>query len=300
MKLQFIMLKKFLLLVGIAAIWGSQFILNDEAVQVISPYELAFYRVTFGAIALSLILLLPMVNEPAIKWTKNLVYLLIALTFTESVIPFVMNGFGQQEVSSSVTAVLMASIPLMTIVMDYFINGRPISKMEFLGILVGFSGIVVLVYQDLLQEHDLSLLHVGFILIGAFGFSISLILMGKIPKEVPSLRFTRAILVTSSLVTLPFVFMDNHFSAISTDLWWKLVLLGSFASGIVYYMYLYLVREAGPTFASLNNYLVPVFGIILGVYLNNEIFTTGHYLGFIIILFGLVLVNLQSFKKIKN
>ncbi|MGB0777231.1 MAG: DMT family transporter [Flavobacteriaceae bacterium] len=292
------MLKNYALLIGIAIIWGSQFIINDSAVQVISPYELAFYRVLFGTLALSLIIALPQVKEEKIVWNRNLIYLLLALTLTESVIPFIMNGFGQQEVSSSVTAVLMASIPLMTLILDVIINKRKTSIVEWVGILIGFLGIVVLVYQDLVSSASLSLLHVGFILIGAFGFSISLILMGRIPKSVPSLRYTRAILLTSTVVTLPFLFFHNHFEQISSDLWIKLIVLGAFASGIVYYMYLYLVRTAGPTFASLNNYLVPVVGIFIGVMFNHEVFTLGHYLGFLIILCGLIMVNWSSFKTI--
>jgi len=290
------MLKNYTLLIGIAIIWGSQFIINDSAIQVISPYELAFYRVFFGTLALSFIIALPQVKEERIVWNKHLIYLLLALTLTESVIPFIMNGFGQQEVSSSVTAVLMASIPLMTLILDVIINKRKTSLLEWIGIFIGFIGIVVLVYQDLLRSVDLSLLHIGFILIGAFGFSISLILMGKIPKNVPSLRYTRAILMVSTIVTFPFLFFHNHFNQIDGDLWTKLILLGTFASGIVYYMYLYLVRTAGPTFASLNNYLVPVVGIFIGVMFNHEVFSFGHYLGFFIILCGLIMVNWTSFK----
>lgn len=292
------MFKNFGLLVGIALIWGSQFIINDAAIQVINPFELAFYRVFFGTLALSIILFLPSVKESSIEWNRRLVALLFALTLTESVIPFIMNGYGQQQVSSSMTAVLMASIPLMTMILDRLVNKTKTSTTSWIGLLIGLIGIVVLVYQDLRMDINLDPIYIGFVLIGAFGFSISLILMSRIPADVPALRFTRAILLTSTLVTVPFLFSENNFMKIDNSLWLKLIVLGSFASGIVYYMYLYLVKQAGPTFASLNNYLVPVVGVSIGVILNNEVFTIGHYLGFFIILIGLILVNSSSFKPL--
>jgi drug/metabolite transporter (DMT)-like permease len=290
--------KKFILLLAIAIIWGSQFILNEEAIQIISPFELAFYRIAFGALALSIIIALPVIKEPKIVWTKNLVLLLIALNLTESVIPFIMNGFGQKEVSSSVTSVLMASIPMITIVLDFLINKKKIGGLALIGVIIGFLGIVVLVYQDLLVQHNVSLLSIAYILIGAFGFAFSLILMAKIPKDVPSLRFTRAILVSGAITTLPLTLGDNHFDFIDLNLWIKLIILGSFASGIVYYMYLFLVRSAGPVFTSLTNYLVPVVGVVLGVMVNHEHFGLGHYLGFSIIMLGLILINWKELKAI--
>ncbi|MBB6460261.1 DMT family transporter [Flammeovirga kamogawensis] len=288
---------KFLLLFLIAIIWGSQFILNDDALQVITPFELAFYRVLFGCITLTLLLKLPMVKEPKIKWTKKLIYLLIALTFCESVVPFILNGYGQQEVSSAVTSVLMASIPLMTILLERIINKRKIKAIELIGLFVGFVGLIVLVYQDLITTENVNVLSIVFILIGAFSFSLALLLMSRIPTDISSLRFTRAILLSSSIIILPLTVSDNHFSAIDSDLWLKLMLLGSFASGIVYYMYLSLVRSSGSTFTSLTNYLVPAIGITLGVIIQGDNFSTGHFVGFVIIIIGLILVNVPNLKK---
>lgn len=291
-------MKNFILLFAIAIIWGSQFILNEEAIQIISPFELAFYRIGFGAVALSLIIALPVVKEPKIRWTKKLFWLLIALNLTESVIPFIMNGFGQKEVSSSVTSVLMASIPMMTIVLDFLINKKKVERLSLVGVIIGFLGIVVLVYQDLILQQDIGIWSVIFILIGAFGFALSLILMAKIPSDIPSLRFTRAILVSGAVTTFPLTLWDNHFYEIDSNLWIKLIILGSFASGIVYYMYLFLVRSAGPVFTSLTNYLVPVVGVILGVLVNHEHFGIGHFIGFSVIMLGLIMINWKQLKAI--
>jgi len=287
---------KFITLLLIAIIWGSQFILNDEALNFINPFELAFYRVLFGYIVLSIILLLK--KEPRIQWNKHLILLLLALTFCESLIPFVLNGFGQQEVNSSVTSVLMAFIPLITIILERAINKRPISTYEILGILIGFGGLVLLVSPDLLNSTGVRFLPILLIFLGACSFSVALILMAKIPKQVSSLRFTRAILFCSVLFALPLALIDNHINEIPEIVWYKLIALGSFASGIVYLMYLHLVRSSGPTFASYTNYLVPIMGVLLGVLLNNDNFSMIQYMGFFTILIGLFLTNIQSFQKL--
>lgn len=289
---------KYVMLVLIAVIWGSQFILNDNALFVISPFELAFYRVLFGWTALSIIIRFFSKEKTKIKWTKDLIILLILLTLFESVIPLVLNGYGQMQVSSSVTAILMASIPLVTIVLESIINKRTIKFIEFIGIVVGIVGLICLVYPDLILTQKIHYTSVVFILIGAFCFALALIIITRIPREVPSLRFTRAVLLISSISLLPLMLKDQHFRSIDTGLWGELILLGSLSSGIVYYLYLFLVRSSGAVFTSLTNFIVPVVGVGLGVFFNDDSFTSIQYIGFVVILAGLLLVNIPNFKRI--
>lgn len=290
---------KYLMLVLIAIIWGSQFILNDSALLVVTPFELAFYRVLFGWMSLSIIIRFLSKDKTKIKWTKDLIILLVLLTLFESVIPLVLNGFGQQEVSSSVTAVLMASIPLVTVVLERFINKRAIKVVEVIGILIGILGLICLVYPDLVLTQKIHIISVVFILMGAFCFALALIIITRIPKEIPSLRFTRAVLLSSSLVLLPLSLLESNVSKIDSVLWGELFVLGSLSSGIVYYLYLFLVRTSGAVFTSLTNFIVPVIGVSLGVFFNNDSFVFIQYLGFVIILVALVLINLNTFKQHK-
>jgi drug/metabolite transporter (DMT)-like permease len=291
---------KYLVLLLIAVIWGSQFVLNDTALQIVSPFELAFYRVLFGFFALSTIIYFSSDKKKKLVWTKDLRLLLVLLTLFESVIPLVLNAYGQQQVSSSVTAVLMASIPITTLVLEKIFNNRSIQRIELTGIVIGMVGLVFLVYPDLMLTKTMHYSAVLFILLGAFCFALALIIITRIPKEVSSLRFTRAVLFVSSVTLLPMIFIEHNTTKITTDLWLQLILLGSLASGVVYFLYLFLVRTSGAVFTSLTNFIVPIVGVFLGIFIKKDPFILVQYVGFGIILFGLVLINFPSLKTSKR
>ena len=320
------LLLKYILLLSIALIWGSQFMLNKIILRDFTPTGLTFFRAFLGYIslcALSFYIYKTNKNKNknkteryGLKIKPNLNYFLILflIAFLEATLPFYLISYGQLAVPSSITAVIMASIALFTLILTrLFIRHEPISKLKLFGIISGFFGVFILFSPSLLGffsgthiDNFKLLLSELAILTAAFCFSCSLILLrkyGQRKNDSPVLTAKTILGMASfqigflSLGLFLFNSLKNHHSITQiTSLLFvghlphlnsiiSLLLLGLFAGGVVYILYIQLIRLAGTTFTGLTNYLVPFVGVILGSYLLGEAIgpTTWVALGIILI-----------------
>ena len=283
----------YLFLILIAIIWGSQYILNAFALQELTPFGLMILRLFFGFITLSLLLVfLPSQRIHKIRLTPKLIGLFLLIGAVEAVIPFYLIGYGQGRVPSSITAILMGFIPMMTLVLEYLFKLRSsIQWREGLGLGIALVGLVVLVLPTS-GTFQVDLLGLMAILGASFCFALALILMAKIPPEISPLQGTHFILM---LYVLPLsaIWFYLNYNTLPTQMetWYSVILLGVFASGVVYLLYLTLVRQEGASFTALSNYLVPVVGTLLGVFFLNEPFTLNIMMALVLIVFSLGMIR---------
>ncbi|HEX9595786.1 MAG TPA: DMT family transporter, partial [Anaerolineales bacterium] len=143
-------LRNGVLFVLMGLIWGSSFAWIKVAIQEIGPFTLVALRLLFGALGGLLILLLyrPPLPRRRAEW---LALALVGLTNTA--FPFVLISWGEQTVDSSVASVLNSSIPLFTLPIAHFmLADERISARKLVGLLIGFSGVLVLISRDLRLE----------------------------------------------------------------------------------------------------------------------------------------------------
>ncbi len=283
----------YILLIFIALIWGSQYVFNELALQELTPFGLMVLRIFFGFITLTLlILVIPSERAKRLNLTKKLFILFVAIGAVEAAIPFYLIAYGQLHVASSVTAIIMGLIPMMTILLELLMRRRErITRTEIIGLSVAFAGLIVLINPS---SENLQSTLLGFLSISmaALCFALALILMSKIPKEISSLQATRFILMIYSLpLMLMWLFLNSSAMALSMNTWLSVIILGIFSSGIVYLLYLELIRLAGASFTALSNYLVPLVGTFLGVYVFNEPFTLNIMLSLLLIISALFILK---------
>ncbi|MDF1796389.1 MAG: DMT family transporter [Coxiellaceae bacterium] len=267
--------RKYGLLVGISLIWGSQFLFNAVALQQLPPLVVAVLRAAIGVVTLTAVLPLfdKKEQQPCGRGTTSIVKyypMFFIIGIFEATLPFYLVAWGQQHVDSSTAAILMSTIPLFTIIMvAIFIRDEKITSNKIVSVIVGFIGILILLGPEAMQHLDnlmANLVGEIAILAGALSFALSLILIKKV-SHLNHVRSARNILVCATIQLLPFAIFtsdlaDIHFSYKSAV---AILVLGIFAAGIVYAMYVSLIKMAGAAFTSLNSYLLPVIGLILGV-----------------------------------
>ena len=283
----------YLLLILIAIIWGSQYIFNSLALQELTPFGLTVLRLFFGFITLTvLLLLLPSQRTHKMTVTPELLGLFLLIGAVEAVIPFYLIAYGQGRVSSSITAILMGFIPLMTLVLEYIFGRKHgVRWQEVLGLLIALIGLVILVAPTS-ESLQVDILGLSAILGAAFCFALALILMAKIPQEISPLQGTHFILMLY-VVPLSIVWLALNYNTLPTqsETWYSVITLGVFASGVVYLLYLTLVRQSGASFTALSNYLVPVVGTLLGVLFLQEPFTLNIFIALVLITFSLGIIR---------
>jgi drug/metabolite transporter (DMT)-like permease len=183
-------------------------------------------------------------------------------------LPVTLITWGQQDVPSGRSAILVGLMPLMTLALAaVFVQSERIDRRHLAGFGLGFLGLVVLIGPEALGltvRH--SLLHEVAILGGAVCFAVNAVLLKQMP-DVHPLTASVGISLCAAVIAVPL--------ALLCDAPWTLKpsvlslvglgLLGLFPSALATIIYVKLVRAAGPTFAALTSYLVPPLAVFLSV-----------------------------------
>lgn len=295
-------LTDYLLLMGIGLIWGSQFVLNELAIESIPPLSVGAGRIFFGFITLSLILgFLPkrevqLSTTPIPKQPWGM-YGLIALA--EAVLPLFLIPWGQQYVDSSIAAILMATIPIFTMFLaNLFVKEDRWNFITALSVGLGFIGVIILVGPDIQGNGHHDLLGELAILGASFSFAVSMILIRKLPPLPPVLAMRNTFLLAAvPMVLLSLLFNKPWELEVTPSGLIAILLLGIFCGGIVYLMLMVLIRRTGPTFTSLNNYLVTLFGVFIGIIFLGDHLGVHDLLALALILLALALSQFRGEKE---
>ncbi|MGL5037423.1 MAG: DMT family transporter [Aeromonas sp.] len=275
-------MRSYLLLLAIGLLWGSQFIFMHQAVAELPPILVAAGRALCGSLTLGLLCLSMHLKSEHTPWRT---YMLIALL--DATLPFIMVAWGQQYVDSAIAAVVMGCIPFVTILAaPLFIAGERITKGGLISVLIGFIGVLILFWPKLAGGMNAGLLGAMAILCGASCFAIGLLMIKRFAKDHPVV-VARNILVCSAtqlLLVTPLLIDPSQLTMPSSNALSAIAVLGVLCTGLVYFLYMALIQTAGPTFASFSNYLVPLFGVVLGaLFLGEQIHaTTGLALALIL------------------
>lgn len=293
----------YLLLFGIGITWGSQFVFNNLAVQSLPPYAVATGRTLIAGLCLFIVLLFikekPSTNSTEINNKKITALKIFFIALFEAVIPFYLVAWGQQFIDSSIAAVLLGTIPIFTaILVKIFISNEKLTLGLLLSIFLGFIGLIILLWPSLVDADMRHLLAELAILAGAFSFACALVIIKTLPNISP-MRLTRNIFLIGAipLVLNIIIFHPYSFDNINKTNLLSIIALGVICSACAYSMFVKLISLSGATFASLSNYLVPMFGAILGVIVLGEKIDIYLILSLVIILSALTLAKIPALNK---
>lgn len=263
-------------------------------------------RVTLGAIMLTLILSLKKEQTTLISSPRSFISLLpefILIGFFEATLPCFLIAWAQRQVPSSVTAILIGTVPLFATLLEaLFIKDYPISTKKISAILIGFLGVIILIGPGIFTSNltssfsaTLPLLPVTALLFSSLCFAISVSLIKtRLSERVAPLHAAQGILVGATISAIPFLFLFSKpwaIHSITSTSCFALILLGIFAGGIVYTLYVTLINRAGPSFASSANYLALPIGAFIGIVFAQEPLTLNVIASFVLTLIALWLLK---------
>jgi drug/metabolite transporter (DMT)-like permease len=295
-------LVNYLLLLGVGLIWGSQFLLNKIALEGFSASLIAAGRVAIGTATLAIILAVGFKKSGQAKpqrpfWHFFPDFILIGLL--EATIPLVLVAWAQERLASSVTAILIGTVPLFATLLEaLFIKGSDISAKKVVGVTLGFFGIVVLVGHELFAARTAavadssSILPALAVLASALSFAAAMLLIRMRLSHMGSIHAAQGILLGAAITTVPLaLWLANPWAMTafhpSLHALMALGLLGIFCGGLVYTLFVVLINRAGPSFASMSNYLVPLVGAFIGIAFSGEKLTLALICSLTLILFSL-------------
>jgi drug/metabolite transporter (DMT)-like permease len=277
------------LLLGL--IWGTSFLWIKIGVRELEPFTLVGFRLLFGLLAMSIVIL---VRRPAFPRSRRTWFFLVLMGITNTALPFVLITWGEVSVDSAVASVLNSSMPLFTLVIaHFFLADERMTLPRVLGLALGFCGILLLFSRDLQRGTSQGILGQLAILAAALSYAVSSVYARRTLKEVSTLvQAFIPLVVADSLMWLGAFSLERPFHIPQLPLTWVAVAwLGVLGSAAAYLLYYFLLHRVGSTRTSLVTYVFPVVGVAAGVLFLDEQLDWHLALGALLIVAGIVIVN---------
>jgi drug/metabolite transporter (DMT)-like permease len=292
--------KDLFLLILLGIIWGSSFFNIKIATYSYEPFTLALVRVVFASLPLLMLCKYRGIKIEA--FTKNWKpYALIGLC--NIAIPFILIAIGTSKINSYLAAMLMSTTPLSgSILAHFFTKDEKISLYKSLGILIGFSGIVILFFDKLIINES-NYIFIFVTILGSTFYSIGGVLTLKL-KNKGNENVTTSTTLWSVIFLLPLSLIFeapwNSNPTLGSTL--SLLYLGIVATGVAWLIRFRILSVNGLVFQTQVAYLIPIFGVIFGYFLMDEIITWRVLISLAIIIFGIFIVkkNNKGLKKNGN
>jgi drug/metabolite transporter (DMT)-like permease len=270
------------MLVATAAVWGSSYMFIKVALDDFSEGAIVCLRTGLGA----LLLLAYAARRGVLGDIRRRERWIALIALVQVVGPFLLITYGETRISSSLTAILIASVPIFTALLALRFDAAERSHgWGLVGIVVGIVGVAMLFGLDLRGSAD-EVTGGAMMLAAALGYAISWMLVkhkmaGAAPEAVAG-----GTMLVAAVVTAPLLVASPPAGAPALDAVASLLALGAGGTGIAFVLYYTLIAEIGPARASMVGYVAPAFSIVYGVVLLGERLTAAAVGGLGLILAG--------------
>ena len=286
-----------LLLILLGLIWGSSFFNIKIATYSYEPFTLALVRVLFASIPLFLLCKIKGIKIEA--FSKNWKpYASIGLC--NIAIPFTLIAIGTSKINSYLAAMLMSTTPMSgSILAHFFTKNEKITFLKSVGIILGCSGVVFLFFDELTINKD-NYIFALITILGSTFYSIGGIMTLKLRTK-GNENVTTSTTLWSIIFLFPLsIFFETPWElrpSIESTL--SLLYLGVVATGLAWLIRFRILTVNGLVFQTQVAYLIPIFGVLFGYFLMDEIITWKVLISLLIIILGIYIVkkNNKGIKK---
>ncbi len=281
-------IQNYLILILLAIIWGSSFILIKKGLQVYTDSQVAALRLFIAFISL-----IPFIVR-AFHKVKKKHWPAIAITaFFGNGIPAFLFTKAQTHLASSFAGMLNSLTPLFTLLLGiYFFKSRP-SKTNIFGILIGLTGAFLLSIGDFEGVFSINIFSLLVILATIF-YAISVNVIRKYLADLDSISISAVAFLLIGPVSGIYVFNTNFTALLSSEggigALLHIAVLAVIGTSMAVVIFNKLIKDTSAIFASSVTYLIPLVAIFWGL-IDGENILLSHLIGAAIILCGVYLVN---------
>ncbi len=254
----------------LAAIWGSSFLFMRLGTVEFGALPTAGVRVAIAALFLLPLLLWrglgPQLGQ---HWKKTFFVGLL-----NSGIPFVCFSYALLSISTGLSSVLNATVPLFgALVAWYWLKDRP-SGPRILGLIIGFLGVALLAWDKASFKPDASGLATGWAvlacLLACLCYGIAASYTKRHLSGLPALVTATGSQLGATLgLALPTMWLWPQRTP-GTGAWLALLAVGVLCTGVAYILYFRLIENIGPARSLAVTFVVPVFAVLYGTIFLNE------------------------------
>ncbi|MDP6968661.1 MAG: DMT family transporter [Gammaproteobacteria bacterium] len=280
-----ISLRHWLLFASLTLLWGTSFLNIAISLRSFTPEQIVAWRLIFAALVLLLVVAYQNKRLPlALKdWAKFALFACLG-----NLLPYWLIAYGQQTVTSGMAGLLMAVMPLTTMVLaHWYIAGERLNRNRIIGFLMGILGVIFVLWPSLINGTN-SWFGAVMILLAACSYAVNTILIRLYSHHDISVVSAGVMICAAIMGVIIWPQMwDVQWHNVGTDSLLSLVWLGLVPTGIASVIYFTLVQQAGPHFVSNNNYIIPVIAYLSGALILGEPVAWVDFFALAVILTGI-------------
>ncbi|MBC3766561.1 DMT family transporter [Neptunicella marina] len=274
-------------LILLSAMWGASFLFMREASPQFGPVALIMLRTAIATLFLLPFLLVSrQVKDCVLHWKA-----ICMVGLVNTAIPFCLFAFATLTLGAGYTSIINACAPMFAAIIAFFWLGQRLTRSAIVGLVIGFSGVVVLVSGD----HGQLTENIALPVLAGLGatalYGLAVCMTKHYLTGVRSLAIATGSQLFSAIILLPFAVFTWPETAPSSKAWWQICALGIACTGFAYILYFRLIANVGISKAVSVAYLVPLFGIVWGALFLGEVISVDMIMGGLTILLGVSLTT---------
>jgi len=289
--------KIFFVYVLLCLIWGSTWLGIRASLESLTPFISSGIRFIVASIGIYLIMRFRGMN---LQIDKASIMLYVIMGVFSFIIAFGLVYWGEQYVPSGLAAVLFGVYPFFVALFSYFfIPSESIGAYKIAGMTLGFFGIVVIFSDSFGTDLNLNLLGMlAIVLSGVIQAAIAVLIKKRGKNLNPlSMNFIPMLIAGIGLTLLGFIFDDVSKNTFDSTAIISVLYLAIFGSIVTFTAFYWLMKKVNVVILSLIAFITPIVALLLGWIIYNEQLKDEHLFGALMVLFGLLIANLQSFIK---
>jgi drug/metabolite transporter (DMT)-like permease len=275
----------------LGAIWGASFPFIKVGLESYGPITIVALRLGGGAIILLLFARFQGHTLPT-DWRSWRDMLLIGVIGMAT--PFALIGWGEQYINSGLAAILIATTPLLTMLMALvWMHEERLSIVKTIGVLIGFGGVAVAVNIMTLDIFSADALAQGAILLAALGYAFVGNYGRRAFRSRPPIVSAAGTQLGGALVTWPIALLFEGAPTLAPTgaALFGIVGLTVLSTAFAYILYYWTLERLGASRTSMVTYLVPVFALLFGWLWLNEAIYVHTILGLLLVILGIMIAN---------
>jgi drug/metabolite transporter (DMT)-like permease len=268
-----------------SVIWGIPYLFIRVTVAEVSPSFLVLARTSLAA-AILLPLAIGRVDLRAVlaRWRW-----LVAFAAVEIAIPWIALGSAEQHLTSSLTGLLIAGVPLVGTLFALATGAAErMTREGWIGLLIGLVGVTAIVGADLGSSDPIAFIEVAIVVVG---YAVGPAILSRRLGGLPSVGVMALSLALCAIVYIPIAAVQWPTTIPSPNVLGSIVVLAVVCTAAAFLLFAALIGEIGPVRATVITYINPAVAAVLGVLVLDETLTIPMVIGFVLVIAGSALAT---------
>lgn len=274
--------RSWLWLIVLASIWGASYMFIKIGLRDLSAPMVAWARIGLAALVL-----VPLAaSQHALGAVRGRMGTIVILALVQVAGPFLLIALGEQEISSALAGILVATAPIFTAVLAIWVDHEERSEgMRLVGIVLGIAGVAALFGVDLSGSGSAVLGGLAIVLAG-LGYAVGGFMVKHRFAGAEPIGVAAWVMVASTILLAPAAAITAPASTPALGPVAAVAVLGVFGTGVAFAIFYTLIRQVGPARSFIVAYLAPGFAVVYGALLLSEQVTVATLAGLALILAG--------------